>query len=116
MTLRALFDLARDRLAGRVPRGMRRSSQWLAVRRAHLERHPRCACCGGRSRLEVHHIVPFHHQPALELEPTNLITLCRKGPGVNCHLFVGHLGSFQSWNEGARTDARRWAAKVEGRP
>lgn len=68
-----------------------RSPKWPAVRQSHLARHPACAACGAKATeadLEVHHIRPYHLDPSLELDPQNLITLCRSGR--NCHLNVGH--------------------------
>ena len=62
-----------------------RSPQWPAVRAEHLERHPVCEACGSSERLEVHHIEPFHTNPDRELDPKNLITLCRRH-----HWEVGH--------------------------
>jgi 5-methylcytosine-specific restriction enzyme A len=52
--------------------------------------------CGGTKKLQVHHIYPVHISPRLELEPSNLITLCRaKKYGLDCHLFIGHRGDFR---------------------
>lgn len=68
-----------------------RSPKWPSVRRKHLDANPYCAACGAKATeadLEVHHIRPYHLDPSLELDPNNLITLCRSGR--NCHLYVGH--------------------------
>ena len=47
----------------------------------------------------MHHIKPFHLYPQLELDPNNLITLCRsKYWRFDCHLAVGHGGSFRREN------------------
>jgi 5-methylcytosine-specific restriction endonuclease McrA len=46
--------------------------------------------------LQVHHIVPFSTAPDLELEPSNLITLCMGE--FDCHLRLGHGGSFRHYN------------------
>ena len=73
-----------------------RSSKWESVRDAHIDRDPQCAACGGTSMLQVHHIVPFHLDPGLELEPSNLITLCMGE--FDCHLRLGHGGSFRCYN------------------
>lgn len=78
--------------------GEKRSSQWGKVRAEHLKNNPACAVCGNTKGVEVHHIVPFHLNPEKELDPTNLITLCRKAKCINCHLCVGHCGSFKSYN------------------
>ena len=58
--------------------------------------HPTCAACGSNKRLQVHHIQPFHLYPELELEPTNLITLCMDIS--ECHLLLGHGDNFRMFN------------------
>jgi hypothetical protein len=80
-----------------------------------LKAHPACAACGlmrpsilhplarRRTILNVHHIKPFHLFPALELDETNLITLCRSGE--DHHLMVGHLGDWSNWNPNVVRDA-----------
>lgn len=84
-----------DYVKGKSPDLKARSSEWPKVRREHLKMFPKCAVCDGRSKVEVHHIVPFHVDRSLELNPSNLITLCEsKKHGINCHLFVGHLGNY----------------------
>lgn len=65
--------------------GEPRSSSWASVRRNFVESNPDCAACGSTQNLNVHHIKPFHSHPELELDPGNLITLCRKH-----HFQVGH--------------------------
>ena len=92
-----------------------RSPFWPGVRRAHLAGEPRCACCGTDEFVEVHHVKPVHAAPELELEPANLITLCAS-PSHNCHLWVGHLGSWRSWNTTVRRDAARMLARIRTRP
>ena len=111
--LKHLKDVAQ----GKTELGNMRSGKWPAVRKRHLVEHPRCAVCGGESGLEVHHIHPFHLHPNMELDPTNLITLCEsKHNGVNCHLLFGHLGNFKSVNIGVEVDATIWSHKIGGRP
>lgn len=101
----------------KVPRGVRRSTHWPLVRAQHLKKNPRCAACGGTKKVEVHHKLPFHLHPDLELDPKNLITLCEaKEDGVNCHLLFGHLGSFKSFNRNVEADARDWQQKMTNRP
>ncbi len=93
--------------------GEPRSSEWSAVRAAHVKRHPACLACGSVEQLNVHHIEPFHLRPDLELEPTNLVTLCREH-----HFRIGHDpdGPWKpqkpSWiksNPNVRQDAINWA-------
>jgi hypothetical protein len=110
-----MLRILKDRLSGKAPRGSRRSSRWRGVRDRVLKERPGCAVCGGLKWLEVHHVVPFHVRPELELEDTNLIILCEKPTG-NCHLIFGHLGNYRSWNEGVVGDASEWLAKVKSRP
>lgn len=62
-----------------------RSSKWPAVRAAFVKQNPRCAACGSVEELNVHHVQPYWSHPQLELEPENLITLCRWH-----HWTVGH--------------------------
>jgi hypothetical protein len=62
-----------------------RSREWPRVRNEFLRIHPRCEACGDTKLLNVHHIVPFHVAPKMELDKLNLITLCREH-----HFRVGH--------------------------
>lgn len=113
MIIQRLIDAAR----GKHPLASARSGHWPTVRKQHLEDHAECAVCGGTAKLEVHHIRPFHLHPALELEPTNLITLCEANKGgVNCHLLFGHLGNFKSFNTSVIQDAMAWILKIKNRP
>jgi 5-methylcytosine-specific restriction endonuclease McrA len=101
----------------KVPQGTFRSTHWPTVRKNFLKDHPFCSVCGGTKKLEVHHKIPFHRNPSLELEPTNLITLCEnKKDGVNCHLLFGHLGDFKSFNENVEEDAKKWNYYIKHRP
>lgn len=98
-----------------APPKVARSPFWPGVRRAHLAIEPRCACCGTDEFIEVHHVRPVWLAPELELEPANLITLCAS-PSHNCHLWLGHLGSWRSWNTTVRRDAARFLARIRTRP
>lgn len=91
------------------PTGAKRSSKWPAVRAAYLADHPVCAACGQADQLNVHHVVPFHFDRKLELDPSNLITLCTDGIGhTNCHLMIGHGGNYKCANPCVREDAARF--------
>ena len=106
-----------DAAKGKHPLGTARSGRWPAVRKAHLAAHPVCEVCGGSEKLEVHHVLPFHLQPGLELDPANLVTLCESGHnGVNCHLAAGHLGNYKSFNVNALADAQYLRDRLKGRP
>lgn len=87
-----------------------RSGRWPAVRDA-FARGKSCAACGTRSANEVHHIQPFHLMPALELEASNLVAMCR-----SCHLTFGHLHSWESHNPTCVNDAAAHLLQVRGRP
>jgi hypothetical protein len=84
-----------------------RQTKWTKVRKAVLKAHPYCAVCGGRTLLQVHHLIPPHLRPELELEPKNLIVLCM---GSNeCHLLLGHGNNFKKYNPYIAADARNAA-------
>ena len=101
----------------KVPKGAKRSSQWPKVRREFLKAHPACAVCGSTKNLEAHHVLPFHLHPQLELDPSNLIALCETpAHGMHCHLAVGHLLNYKSFNANVREDAKDWAKKIKSRP
>lgn len=112
MILKMLLKKVKDIVQGKSGR---RSSKWPKMRREHLEKFPKCAACGKSEKLEVHHIVPVHVDASKELDGTNLITLC-EGKSLNCHLVIGHLCSFQSWNVDVAVDADTLLKKLEGRP
>jgi 5-methylcytosine-specific restriction protein A len=110
---RLLGKNLKDVFQGKAPFGKKRSPQWKQVRRDHLKRQPLCMLCGGRRKLEVHHIVPFHVDPTKELDPANLITLCesRKG-GVTCHQFIGHMGNYRWSNDRVIEDVTYLAGRL----
>lgn len=95
------------------PMEEKRSTHWPKVRGEHLAQHPACEVCGhAGEKVNVHHILPFHLHPDLELDPNNLITLCEDEHFVNCHLFLGHLGNFKGWNPAVTTDAAEFHQKL----
>lgn len=93
--------------------GKRRDPKWGGVRATHLEIQPHCAACGTLKDLEVHHIIPYHECPEKELDPENLLTLCNYH---GCHLVIGHLCSYYSYNPDVVKDAARWLKRVRERP
>lgn len=101
MTLHAVRDVSVDK---------KRSSHWPAVEHKWLISHPACAACGNTFNLNVHHVVPFHINPELELadgsdgKPANLITLCMSKER-HCHLLLGHGDSFKAFNQEIHRDA-----------
>ncbi len=63
----------------------KRSPKWAATRERFAKQFPDCAACGAVDHINVHHVIPFHEDKELELDPTNLITLCRYH-----HFHIGH--------------------------
>jgi 5-methylcytosine-specific restriction endonuclease McrA len=102
-----------DIFTGKAPEGARRSKEWAKVRKAHLQLYPACACCGGTKKCEVHHIIPFHVCQELELMAHNLLTLCE---AKKCHLAMGHLYSYKSYNKEVLQDLEYWKTKISKRP
>jgi len=88
-----------------VIKSKKRSSRWDEVRDNFIEENPRCAACGSLKKLQVHHIIPFSHEPEKELEVTNLIVLCMDTN--ECHLSIGHGGSFMFYNPDVLADAKK---------
>jgi len=96
------FNLLRHSLRD-VGISTQRSGKWPTVEKHFREEHPTCAACGGNKNINIHHIHPFHIDPALELDPNNLLTLCMGK--LECHLQIGHAGSFKQYNPNVRRDA-----------
>lgn len=108
-----VLKYVKDRIQGKAPAGAMRSTRWPTIRAIHLKTHGCCEVCGSRTQLEVHHIIPFHNNPDLELDATNLITLCEsKKYGLTCHLLMGHLGNYRHSNPAVIEDVRIWRAKL----
>lgn len=97
--------------------GEPRSPEWPKVRAEHLRTHPACEACGQKDSLQVHHVLPFHVEPKMELDPSNFITLCTDGPcNLNCHFVWGHLGNTKCNNPNVREDAAFFRKRLENRP
>lgn len=77
--------------------GKQRSKDWPKVQCAFLRANPRCAACGATKLLNVHHKKPYHLFPELELDPSNLLTLCET-PTHNCHFILGHCLNWSAYN------------------
>jgi len=101
-TLMMLKDIAVGKPA------VRRNPKWEHLRDEEVRLHPYCSICGNTTKLNVHHKLPFHLFPMLELERSNLIVLCEKSPhNVNCHYVFGHLGlSWSHYNPTIDEDAK----------
>jgi hypothetical protein len=106
--------------------GIKRSPQWKAARRAHLERQPWCVSCRKQYTgflavimrffrgVVVHHIYPFHvvrvlNRGDLEFNSRNLVTLCAMH-----HLVIGHLNQWDCYNPHAKFLAVRMFGRKIG--
>jgi len=93
---------------------IKRSPRWQSVKNQHLKNNSTCVACGKTDRIQVHHIRPFHLFPELELDPSNLITLCEKfvddndNSNDNHHLHLGHDGDFHKNNKNVLDDVNRY--------
>lgn len=92
----------------RQPDEVGRSGSWPRVRREHLGRQPSCIACGRSKSVEVHHVVPYHERPDLELDAANLVTLCAEP----CHIVHGHLMNWARINPSVREDCAAYRAKM----
>lgn len=102
----ALYEGPKVELVGR-------SGKWTAMREYWLISNPRCAICNGTESLQVHHKMPYHIKPELELDPNNLLTLCEK-PSRNCHFTWGHLYNWSNYNARIDECVAFWAEIREG--
>lgn len=101
--LSTLLHLARG-VAHQAATAHVRSAMWKTVRGRFLRLNPACAVCGTRHFLEAHHVVPFEHNPDLELDEDNLVPLCHwRGH----HLSIGHGGNFRFYVPRVRELARQ---------
>tara|TARA_Y100000310_G_C20433429_1_gene692576 strand:- start:51 stop:389 length:339 start_codon:yes stop_codon:yes gene_type:complete len=108
-----IIEQLKDRIQGKAPKGAKRSVLWRKVRKRHLKDNPTCAVCESKRRLQVHHKIPFHIAPHLELEPTNLVSLCENGKyGIVCHIAIGHLGNYRRTNPSCDLDIMIWNKKL----
>ena len=98
--------------------GLKRSPLWSGVKNAFLAKNGLCAVCSSNSTIQVHHIMPFHlchlvYRGDLELDERNFIALCEE-VGNNHHLLLGHLGSFESYNQGGRESILALGKSIPG--
>lgn len=108
-----MIEILSDRMTGKAPKGSKRSSKWYKVRREMLDEYPECGVCNSKTKRVVHHKIPFHIAPDLELVKSNLEVLCEsKRYGINCHLLIGHLGNWRRFNASVEVDIMTWYIKL----
>ena len=101
-----------DRITGKAPKGAKRHPDWNKFRKEMLD-GASCAVCGGTKKLQLHHKIPFHLAPELELDKDNVIPLCMAGKyGLKCHLLVGHYGNWQKFNPQVEADSAFWQTRL----
>ena len=98
--LLSLLGFRRD--LGCVAAGRPRNPGWKKLSKLLKDEYPFCQCCDEPTTV-IHHCVPFHVSPELELDETNLIALCDA-----CHLRIGHGCNFRCW----LPDCRRLAGTI----
>ena len=91
--------------------GSERSSDQSKVRKGFIAKNNKCAACGKKTGLHVHHIQPFQLRPDLELEEFNLITLC-----ADHHFHMAHLMDQKSQNNDIVKDSSYFLNKIKLRP
>lgn len=108
--------------------GIARSPHWHSIEMAFKKANPHCEGCGSTVNIQVHHRIAFHFvialgRPDLELDFRNLISLCETEKDVvanNCHLDIGHLQDFKSFNQHVGDDVKLFhkmtAAQLEKNP
>ncbi len=74
-----------------------RSSGWEKFEKDYVAVHNFCVACGGTKLLQVHHKLPYHLHPELELDENNVMTLCMS-PGHLCHFIYGHCRDWLAFN------------------
>ena len=65
-----------------------RDPHWHTESRKFIALYPTCKACGGNKLLAVHHKLPYHLYPHLEMDPKNWIVLCESSS--TCHFLLGH--------------------------
>lgn len=113
--LRSLFIPSRELVTEEVLLGVPRSPKWRKLKLEYQSQFPTCAACGTKRCINIHHILPVWKFPHLELVWENLISLCDEGEH-NCHLHLGHLHNFKSYNPDIVEHAKLMLAAVLARP
>lgn len=83
------------------------------MRNEYIKNNPRCIACleDDPKKLQVHHLIPYSLYPEGEYDQENMATLCKI-----CHLLLGHLKNWCSYNPTCLSDCRIMAEKIRKRP
>jgi hypothetical protein len=87
--------------------GAKRSPDWYSTRNQFVKNNPHCAFCGTEKKLEVHHVIPVHVRPEMELEESNLITLCEPD-----HFRIGHFCNWNNYNLTVKNDCEIFYKRI----
>lgn len=94
-----------------------RSGSWRRVRNEVVEAQPYCSMCGAKEPLVVHHKVPFHVAPELELDRLNCIVVCPLCHWKWCHDPDGPHGpekpSWSKWNANIDADVKNYGVNKQ---
>ena len=101
-----LKDLFRTKTFGAL-----RTPECLKAMREYKRLHPYCEISGRKDRVEPHHKTPVSKAPELAADPTNFISLTRE-----LHFWVGHNGSWLSFNSDVEMDSLKLKLKIQSRP
>lgn len=96
---------------GKHPLRQKRSPHWGKFKKAYFKKYGKaCEVCGRKSFVQLHHVIPFHVRPDLELMEWNVVGLCEPPHKVRkCHLIYGHLGDWRWFDP----DVKEVAASVK---
>lgn len=97
--------------------GKPRHKDWYKKSRIFITKQPWCSACGVKElkNLVVHHKIPVHIAPELEMVETNWKVICET-PSMNCHLYIAHLKIWTSYNKDIDEDCERMLLKIRNRP
>lgn len=101
----------------------KRHSGWGPASHLYVLRYPSCYVCGrlvwkGLKAVcpySIHHALPFHLYPELEMDEANWVTVCEYR-SFNCHFVAGHLLDWRSWNADIRKQGPVIHAMFANRP
>jgi len=109
-----MIEIIRDHIVKAPKRSPRWPKAKRIKKRAVVQEHGAliCEACGRKKWIiYIHHIFPFHIWPGRELDQNNLIALC-----AWCHLTLGHLRNWRSWNEKVKEQASLLLKQIKERP